>query len=154
MSTQTVQFSDLSRKSKEVAELTEHGPVTITRRDGESLLLLKASDAERHHHGQVVAAQIVGAAVQAWPGSLAEKLRLPFPWIEFLTEDERSAFAHEIVDVARACATFATFDRLESVVSSWQATAEAAALGIDPTGKDLEWLVEPVPVPRPRRRKD
>lgn len=153
MSTQTVQFSDLSRKSKEVAELVDHGPVTITRRDGESLLLVKASDVERHRHGQMVAAQIVGAAVQAWPDSLAENLRGPFPWLEFLTEDEREAFAHEVVEVARACATFDTFDRLESVVSSWQATAEAAALGIDPDGGDLEWLAEPVPVSQPHRRK-
>ena len=153
MSTRTVQFSDLSRRSKEVAELTERGPVTITRRDGETLLLVKASDAERHRHGQMVAAQIVGAAVRAWPNSLAEQLRQPFPWVEFLTVDERDAFAHEVVDVARACAAFATFDRLESVVSSWRATAEAAALGIDSAGEELEWLGEPIPVPRPRRHK-
>ena len=153
MTAQIVQFSDLSRKSKEVAELVEHGPVTITRRDGESLLLVKASDAERQRHGQLVAAQVVGAAVQTWPDSLAQALRQPFPWVEFLNEEEREAFAHEVVDVARACAALATFDRLESVVNSWRATAEAIALGIDPSGADLHWLEEPAVVLQPRRHQ-
>lgn len=147
-----MQFSDLSRNSKEVAELADRGPVTITRRDGEPLLLVKASEAERARHGQQIAAQIVGAAVSGWPASFAESLRQPFPWIEFLTEQERDRFAHEVVEVARACAVFATFDRLESTVSSWRATAEAAADGVDPTGADLDWLAEPAPVSRPRRR--
>ena len=147
--TTTVQFSDLSRNSREVAAAAERGPVTITRRDGESLVLVKASDAERARHGQQVAAQIVAAAVHVWPESFAESLRDPFPWIEFLDESEREAFAQEVVNVARACASFATFDRLESTISSWEATAQGVALGLDPTGEDLEWLEEPESVPTP-----
>ena len=144
MSTQAVRFSDLSRNSKEVAELADRGPVTITRRDGEPLLLVKVSEAERARHGQQVAAQIVGAAVSGWPANFAESLRQPFPWIEFLTAEERNQFAHEVVEVARACAAVATFDRLESTVSSWRATAEAAAAGVDPAGGDLTWLADTV----------
>ena len=154
MSTQTVQFSDLSRKSKEVAELADHGPVTITRRDGETLLLVKASDVERTRHGQQVAAQIVGAAVQVWPNSFAEALRQPFPWVEFLDHQGRESFAQEVVDIARACAAFGEFDRLESTIESWRATAEAAAMGVDPTGSDLEWLSAPEPVEMPHRTKN
>ncbi len=153
MATTTVQFSDLSRKSKEVAQLADQGPVTITRRDGESLLLVRESDAERSRHGQQVAAQIVGAAVSVWPKSFVESLRQPFPWIEFLGPKGRDAFAHEVFDVARACATFGTFERLDSTISSWQATAEAVALGIDPAGGDLEWLDEPQTVPNPGRHR-
>ncbi|WP_375425531.1 hypothetical protein [uncultured Friedmanniella sp.] len=32
-----------------------------------------------------------------------------------------------------------------------RSTAEAEARGIDPNGRDLTWLDEPVPVPRPER---
>jgi hypothetical protein len=147
---QTVQFSELSRNSKEVAEATERGPVRITRRDGESLILVKASDVERARVGQQLAAQIVSAAVGSWPASFADRLRAPFPWIEFLSPEHREAFAQEVVNVARACASVATFGRLEITIDAWRATAQAYAEGVDPTGADLASLDEPESVPDPR----
>lgn len=123
--------------------------MTITRRDGEPLLLVKASDLARDQRGLSITAQIVGAVLQTDPVGLAERFLQPYPWVEFLAQPDREAFAREVVDVTRACAAIAQFGRLESVVSSWQATAEALAAAIDATGADLEWLEDPVRVPRP-----
>ena len=41
--TRTVRSSELSRNSREVFEAADQGPVLITRRDGDSLVLTKAS---------------------------------------------------------------------------------------------------------------
>lgn len=145
----SVRSSELSRNPAAVFKAAEEGPVTITRRDGESLILTKSSEARRQHAGLELAAHLVAASLAPDDKPFEERLRLPFPWMEFLTADDRSAFAKEIVDVARACAAVSQFDRLLVAINAWQSTAEALAAGYT-RDEDLDWLDEPVHAPDPR----
>lgn len=146
----TVQSSELSRNAAEVFRAVEDGPVIISRRDGEPLILSKASEVSRQQAGIHLAAQLV--AVSLAPGNVpfAQQLREPFPWVEFLRQSDQDAFAQEIVDVARACASVSRFDRLLLTVQAWRDTAEAVAAGYT-ADDDLDWLEQPHRVPDPRR---
>src|SRR5918998_1987331 len=107
---QRVRFSDLSRDSKTVAEAADRGPVTITRRDGEELVLMRKATADADRAGLSLASQIIAVAVTDWPNSFTARLRGPFPWMLFLDEAEQDRFATELVETARACASVAQFE--------------------------------------------
>jgi len=148
--TQTVQFSELSRSSRAVAEAADRGPVTITRRDGEPLVLQLKSEVDRDKAGLRLASQIIAVAVNDWPDSFAERLAGPFPWTSFLSSEERESFAHELLATARACASVSAFEPLVTVIHAWQSTAEAYAHGYTRASDEtLEWLDEPTAVERP-----
>jgi hypothetical protein len=150
LKSRTVHSSALSRHSAEVFRAAEEGPVTITRRGGEPLILERASDVERQHAGLRIAADLVAASLSPVEKSLVERLRGPYPWLEFLTVSDRGAFATEIVDVARACAAVGSFDRLIVTLSAWKHTAHAVAAGYT-SDDELEWLDEAGVVERPSR---
>jgi PHD/YefM family antitoxin component YafN of YafNO toxin-antitoxin module len=146
----TVQSSELSRNSAAVFQAVDHGPVTITRRDGETLVLTKESDLRHQREGLELAAHLVAASLA--PGDLpfVDRLRGPFPWVEFFSPSDREAFAREIVDVARACAAVSRFDRLLLTLTAWHSTAQAIAAGYTHE-EGLEWLEVPEPVANPRQ---
>jgi PHD/YefM family antitoxin component YafN of YafNO toxin-antitoxin module len=145
----TVQSSDLSRNPASVFAAADEGPVTITRRDGEALVLARASDVDKERQGLELAAQLVAASLAPADVPFVERLRGPFPWLEFLSQQHREQFAAEIVDVARACAAVSRFDRLLVTLAAWRATAEAIAAGYT-SDDELEWLDEPAAVADPR----
>jgi len=144
---QSVKFSDLSRDSKAVGEAADRGPVTITRRDGAPLVLMRKDTADADRAGLALAAQIIAVAVTDWPDSFTRRLLGPFPWMTFLSEAERETFADELVTVARACASVAAFEPLATCIHAWQATAEAYASGWHKD--EYDWLDEPVSIERP-----
>ncbi len=145
----TVQSSELSRNSASVFKAVDQGPVIITRRDGETLILTKESDLANQREGLDLAAHLVAASLAPNDVPFVDRLRGPFPWVEFFSPSDREAFAQEIVDVARACATMSRFDRLLVTVGAWHSTAQAIADGYTPD-EDLEWLDVPEPVADPR----
>ena len=144
---QRVRFSDLSRDSKAVAEAAERGPVTITRRDGDELVLMRKSEADADRAGLALASQIIAVVVSEWPDSFAARLHRPFPWMAFLSQAAQEQFATELVETARACTSVARFEPLATLIHAWQSTAEAHAAGW--TGDEYEWLDTPVDVERP-----
>lgn len=146
----TVQSSDLSRNPAAVFEAVEQGPVTITRRDGESLVLTMSGQAETEREGLRLAAAVVAASLALSEEPLPERLRDPFPWVEFLNEGDGQAFAVEVVRIARACASVGHFDRLVLTVHAWRATAEAIAGGYTPDD-ELDWLQAQEPAAQPQR---
>lgn len=109
---QRVRFSDLSRDSKAVAQAVERGPVTITCRDGEALVLMRKSEADADRVGLALASQIIAVAMTDRPGSFAARLRGPFPWMLFLSEAAQERFAAELVETARACTSVARSEPL------------------------------------------
>lgn len=145
---QTVRFSDLSRDSKKVAAAADRGPVMITRRDGEPLVLQRQSVYEQNRAGLALASQVIAAAVGEGPEGFAERLGRFFPWMSFLPLAGRAQCANELAQVARACASVSVFEPLEVEVGAWQSTAEAYASGHGPD-RDYDWLDEPVAVERP-----
>ncbi|WP_026818211.1 hypothetical protein [Arthrobacter castelli] len=145
----TVRSSELSRHSASVFRAAEEGPVTITRRDGEPLTLAKSSDIAYEQEGLELAAQLMAVALSDEPGPFVDRLRGPFPWLEFLSSTDRDSFAREIVDVARACASVSRFDRLLVTLRAWRSTAEAISAGYTPDD-ELEWMEDADPVLDPR----
>jgi hypothetical protein len=145
----TASSSDLSRNPAQVFRAAEEGPVTITRRDGEPLTLVRSSSVEREHEALRLAANLVAASLAPGESSFAEGLLVPFPWLGFLPNEQREQFAAEIVEVSRACASISSFDRLFVVLAEWRSTAEAIAAGYTPDD-DLDWLDERESVDDPR----
>lgn len=152
MTNRTASSSDLSRNPAQVFRAADDGPVTITRRDGESLMLLRSKTVEREHEALQLAASLVAASLAPGESSFADRLLTPFPWLGFLPAAQREEFASEIVVVSRACAAITSFDRLFIVLSEWKATAEAIASGYTPE-TELDWLDEPETVNDPRVEK-
>ncbi len=97
--------SDLSRNPSAVFAAAERGPVDITRRGGERFVLTLASDAERRLRAMAIATDLISVSLEGRELPLSERLRKPFPWVEFLSDRGQVAFANELLAVARACAS-------------------------------------------------
>lgn len=69
----TRRSSDLSKHSAEVFAEAEDHPVTVTRRDGESLVLMSQREADSRNRMLEFAAQLIGMAVDD-NGPLAERI--------------------------------------------------------------------------------
>lgn len=133
----TRRSSDLSKHSAEVFSEAEDHPVTVTRRDGESLVLMSQREAEGRARLLNFAAQLITVTLEA-SGTLAERMSKPFPWMLALSPADRATCAQELVDAARA--SFAT-DQPHLVIAellSWKETAVAIAAGL--RSVDVEWL--------------
>lgn len=143
----TRRSSDLNKHSAEVFAEAEDHPVTVTRRDGESLVLMSQREADGRTRLLEFAAQLITVALDD-RGSLAERMANAFPWMLALSRADRESCARELVDAARA--SFSTGQPYLVMVefASWKETAAAVAAGLD--NSDLEWLDEPVEVERPR----
>ncbi|WP_291380845.1 prevent-host-death protein [Demequina sp.] len=146
MHPQSFQSSELSRNPKAVFDAVEHGAVSITRRDGSPLLLMRQDDADGRDRLLALAGQLIAASL-AGPDHFASHLADRFPWMLALSETEREQCAQEVLTAARA-----SFDTQQphlaiAELTAWQGTAEAIAAGLG--GETVEWLDEDVPVERP-----
>lgn len=145
----TFQSSELSRQPAAVFAAAEDGPVLITRRDGEPLILTSEAQARQDQLGLELAAQLVAASLDSSTEPFTARLLGPFPWLMFLEEAEREAFAQEIVSVARACAAVRHFDRLLKVLEEWHRTAQAYAAGYT-ADMAVDWLEDDEAAADPR----
>ncbi|ACU34700.1 type II toxin-antitoxin system Phd/YefM family antitoxin [Actinosynnema pretiosum subsp. pretiosum] len=147
----TRRSSDLSKRPAEVFAEAEDHPVTVTRRDGEALVLMSQREADARAGLLRLAAQLIAVTLDDG-GSLEERMSTVFPWMLALSPDGRKNCARAVVDAARA--SFSTDQPHLAIaeLTSWRetATALAAGLGVDP----VEWLdqdesVAAGPVERP-----
>lgn len=138
--------SELSRNSGEVFAAAEHGPVTVTRRDAEPLVLMNEREAKARKQLFEFAAQLIAITTDD-RGTLAERMADHFPWMFALSKADRKQCAKDLVEAARA--SFATEQSHLAIVelNSWRETAEALAAGLrnDP----VEWLDSDDLVARP-----
>jgi hypothetical protein len=144
-----VRSSELSRNSAEVFRAAEHGAVEITRRDGESLMLTRKSEADRQYEALEMAADLIAASLGRETKPFPERLQERFPWMHFLDDEERRQFADEVVEVARACSAVRDFGPLLVCLHEWHATARAIAAGYT-RDEDLQWHEDPIEAPNPR----
>ena len=128
--------SDLSKRSAEVFAEAEQHPVTVTRRDGESLVLMSAREAQRRAQLLELAAQLITVATEG-VGSLGERMARAFPWMLALSQADRELCSQELIDAARASAEF----------TAWKETATAIAAGLGDV--ETDWLDDNEPVERP-----
>lgn len=98
--TSTRRSSDLSKHSAEVFAEAEDHPVTVTRRDGEALVLMSQREADGRARLLEFAAQLIGVAVDD-DGPLAERMSRVFPWMLALSQKDRGTCALDLVDAAR-----------------------------------------------------
>lgn len=76
----TRRSSDLSKRSAEVFTEAEDHPVTATRHDGESLVLMSQREAEGRARLLDFAAQLITVTLDD-SGTLAERMSKAFPWM-------------------------------------------------------------------------
>jgi hypothetical protein len=140
------QSSELSRASAEAFAAAADHPIQITRRDGESLVLMSESADRARASLRELAAQLI-AVTTSTEGTLATRMSDRFPWMLALSEADREACSSEIVAAARA--SFATNQHHLAVaaLTAWRETATAIAAGL---GKEaIEWLDDSETVERP-----
>lgn len=140
------QSSELSRASAEVFAAAADHPVQITRRDGESLVLMSESADQARASLLELASQLV-AVTTSTEGTLAVRMSDRFPWMLALSLADRETCASNIVSAARA--SFATNQPHLALaeLNAWRETATAIAAGL---GKEpVEWLDDTETVERP-----
>lgn len=138
--------SDLSRSSAEVfAAATEH-PVTVTRRDGETLVMMTDSEDRARRELLDLAAQLIAIATDT-KGTLTERMSEVFPWMFALSPQGRDDCAQSVLQAARASFSTKQPHLAVAELTSWKETATALAAGLrsDP----VEWLDDDEPVERP-----
>lgn len=133
----TRRSSDLSKHSAEVFAEAEDHPVTVTRRDGEALVLMSQREAEGRARLLEFAAQLIGVAVDD-NGPLAERMSRAFPWMLALSPEDRATCAQALVDAARASFSTDQAHLALAELTSWRETATAIAAGFGRA--DLDWL--------------
>ncbi|KUM35523.1 prevent-host-death protein [Arthrobacter sp. EpRS71] len=140
------QSSELSRSSAEVFAAAADHPVQVTRRDGESLVLMSESADAARRSLLELAAQLVAVSTSA-EGTLAARMSDRFPWMLALSPADQEACAADVLAAARA--SFATNQPHLAIseLSSWRETATAIAAGLG--RESLEWLKDPGAVERP-----
>lgn len=133
-----VQSSALSRNSAEVFQAADQGAVEITRRDGETLVLTRKSEVERQSTVLRMAADLIAASLGPESEPFVNRLQDRFPWMRFLSGQEREMFAMEIVQSARGCAAVQDFGPFLVDLHEWYTTAQAKAAGFTPDD-NLDW---------------
>ncbi len=143
---ESFQSSDLSRHSSKVFAAAVEHPIRVTRRDGESLVLMSQRESDARESLLQLAAQIIGAAIDD-EGTLAERMADRLPWMLALEPADQATCADDLVRAARA--SFATNQAHLAVaeLTAWRETALAVAGGLVSGRVDWEATAEPVTRP-------
>jgi len=120
-------FSDLLRHPRDVAVDVEDGDVVLRRRDEPDLRLTRADrEADREAAFAAFGRTLRNLAVHN-PKALEQAMGDAFPWIAFLSKDDRRTFVDEFSVIAAAAADMGAYGPLSQFVREWRATAEIEA---------------------------
>lgn len=133
----TRRSSDLSKHSAEVFAEAEDHPVTVTRRDGEALVLMSQREAVGRTRLLDIAAQLITVTLDT-EGSLSERMSRSFPWMLALSAADRETCARDLIDAARASFSTDQSHLVTVELTAWKETATAVAAGLG--REDLQWL--------------
>lgn len=133
----TRRSSDLSKHSAEVFAEAEDHPVTVTRRDGEALVLMSQREAVGRTRLLDIAAQLIAVTLDT-EGSLSERMSRSFPWMLALSPADRETCARDLIDAARASFSTDQSHLVTVELTAWKETATAVAAGLG--REDLQWL--------------
>lgn len=142
----TRRSSDLSKKSAEVFAEAEQAPVTVTRRDGEPMVLMAARRAAEMDQLLDSAAAFTLAMLRDQPAPV-DAMSGVYPWMAALSEEDRISCAHDLREAAIVSFSTGQGKRLQETVASWKGTAEAIAAGL--SAGPVEWLADAPAVERP-----
>ena len=136
-SRETYKSSELSRASAEVFAAAADHPVTVTRRDGEPLVLMSEQEDLARNELLKLAAQLIGIAT-IHDDQLVNFMTEHFPWMLALSPTDQEACAKEVLDAVRASFATGQAHLALSTLTSWRETAEAIAAGLGET--PVEWI--------------
>lgn len=128
--------SDLSKHSAEVFAEAEDHPVTVTRRDGEPLVLMSQREAEGRQQLLHLAATLITVALE--DGPLTQSMSKRYPWMYALSTEDRDQCAQDLIDAARASFSTSQPHLAVAKLTSWRETATAIAAGLG--DEPIEWL--------------
>ncbi|MGO2058036.1 MAG: hypothetical protein ACTH2K_07145 [Candidatus Corynebacterium faecigallinarum] len=126
---EAITFTSLLRDPKSAAKRAEEGPVRVKRRDGADLVLVAADQYQRPDEGVEEASRLLGAMEST--GSFDAAVDLVFPWVEYLSGEERGECVGELQRKLRASASVGKYAAFHWAVVSWRGTAEVYADGIE-----------------------
>ena len=120
--------------------------MTVTRRDGETLVMMTDSEDRARRELLDLAAQLIAIATDT-RGTLTERMSEVFPWMFALSPQGRDDCARAVLQAARASFSTKQPHLAVAELASWKETATALAAGLrnDP----VEWLDDDEPVERP-----
>ncbi len=118
-------FSDLLRKSGEVLDEVDRRDVLLRRRDGHDLLLVRADREERVRETVAAASSMLAHMARTHLHEMADGLPDALPWLRILPRDDLERFTKEFVEIAEACGSLGSFDRLGVLLAEWRNTAYA-----------------------------
>lgn len=129
--------SDLCRNSADVFAAAADHPITVTRRDGEPLVLM--SEREDHARNELLqlAAQLMGVTTSDGR-NVVEFMVGQFPWMLALTPDDQEDCVREVLNAARANFSTGQPHLALSTLTSWRETAEAVAASLGEL--PVEWI--------------
>lgn len=142
----TYKSSELSRASADVFAAASDHPVTVTRRDGEALVLMSEREDRARNELLQLAGQLIGVATTN-DGNLTRFMSDHFPWMLALSPADQEECARDVLNAARASFSAGQSHLAMAMLTSWRETAEAIAAGLGQT--PVEWLESDDPVQRP-----
>lgn len=144
--TTTRRSSDLSKHPAKIFAEAEEHPVQVTRRDGETLVLMSQREVDARARLLQLAADLITVTLDD-EGTLATRMVQKFEWMRALSTADQEACARDLVDAARASFATGQAHLALAELTSWRETAAAVAAGL--TGLPVEWLEDPAPAERP-----
>ena len=144
--TTTRRSSDLSKYSADVFAEAEEHPVRVTRRDGETLVLMSQREVDARALLLQLAADLITVTLDD-EGTLASRMVQKFEWMRALSTADQEACARDLIHAARASFATGQAHLALAELTSWRETATAVAAGL--TGLPVEWLEAPTPAERP-----
>jgi hypothetical protein len=129
-----VSFSDLQLKGKATVESwlrrSAGRSLLVRRRDAEDLVLTTASRAEQARQASSATSRLLAALMRhdhRMHEAATEVLPDVFPWVSFLSPDEKQQFLAELVTTIRAAESIDNPAPVALVIESWRHTAEVLA---------------------------
>ncbi|MGO2745977.1 prevent-host-death protein [Microbacterium sp.] len=144
--TTTRRSSDLSKHSADVFAEAEEHPVQVTRRDGETLVLMSQREADARALLLQFAADLITVTLDD-QGTLASRMARKFEWMLALSDADQASCAQNLIDAARASFSTGQAHIAVAELTSWRETATAIAAGL--AGSSIEWIDFQTPVERP-----
>lgn len=142
----TFQSSDLSRNPGAVFSAAEGSPVLLTRRDGESLVLMNESELSQQTWLLDFASRLV-TAMSDDRGELVDRMCQQFSWMLALDNDARIECSSELIEAARAALSTGVARPAYIRFSSWFDSASSIAEGFDKI--PVDWVDANIAIARP-----
>lgn len=149
MSTPVLQWSDLARNPKQIAEIVERdGEARIERRGDEQLILMEARRYDDTRNHLETATRLLRNVVLS--EAVDDAVEQTFPWTAVMSPAARVSFFGEFVETFAACMDLDVWIPMEQTLHEWKATAAIYAdpelLAVLRRPKVVEEL-DPVPPP-------